>query len=214
MQYRPRTPYQTQILENVERIMDHSYFSKEQYLISQTNDKGELYFDSILSTADFLKLRANFRDLKIALTSSVWLSQYTTINPKPYIRLPFQIDKKVLIIYDVPNVIGLPDIIQFVQSITQNNEFKAFPHKLGYSVTFNSAEQCMAFWRTLNICRLKGYLLKGMISIQKVQNKPSMGRSHSMTFQQRKKKNPRKQEKLPQLQIIYSMKDNDFPPLN
>ena len=104
---------------------------------------------------------------------------------------------------------------EFVQSITQNNEFKAFPHKLGYTITFTSAEQCMAFWRTLNICRLKGFLLKGMISIQKIQNKPSpIGRSHSMTFQQRKKKNTKKPEKLPQLQIIYTMKDNDFPPLN
>ena len=203
------------LLENIERLMDHSAFSKDQYLVSQTDDQGQILLQSILSTVDFIKLKANERDLKIALTTSIWLAPYTTVKPIPIIRLPFQIDKKTLILYDIPNLISLHDIIYFVSMITRNNEFKAEPHKLGVSITFKSAEQCMAFWRTLNICRLNGFLLKGMISVQKIHPKPyTMGRSHSMTFQHKKKRNGIQKPQRAPLQIVYSMKDNDFPSLN
>ena len=210
MKPRQRNSFQDRLLEHVEYIVDHSRFPKDQYLVSRTDEKGQILLEDLLSYPEIKKLNPNPRDLRIALTTSTWLRNNVSTKPTQLLRLPFQIDTKTLLLYELPKEITSDDILKFVKAVNGNYDIKIKRHKLGVLVTFPNSLMCMAFWRSLGICMLKGYLLKGMIFTSKPQPRPStMGRSQSMTFQ---KKLPRP-EKLPQLKIV-TMKDQNFPSLN
>lgn len=206
MRRQTRTPQQSAILDVFEHVIQPESLAKNQYIISQLDEKGNIKISNLVGAREFYKVAKEQRDLRLALLSHQELAKHVV---KDAFKFPFQIDTRTLIFHHFPSDITENELKIFIKNVSGVSEKMVKTDNGAIYVTFGDPKVCMAFWRSLNYISISGHYLEAIISIQKVpDNFKTLVRSQSMQF---KSKTPvPRPEKLPHLKISFGTKDTNF----
>ncbi|EAX90855.1 hypothetical protein TVAG_445750 [Trichomonas vaginalis G3] len=209
-----RTPYEDMLLEHIERLLDMETFSKDCYLVSSTNDNGEIDLSRLACSPDLIKLQATTESVKEVIEKSLWLRNNLIISPYLALKLPFDIDTKSLILYDLQNGVYQKEINQYTNFIFGNEKnYTIKRHKNGLQIIFQDSATLIVFWRTLNYCMIKGYNAKAMVLTKKTPHQYYLAHSQSMIFSHPKISTPSKKKPKKEPLKIIKFDESDFPPL-
>ena len=211
-----RTPYQSLLLEHIEKILDIQALANDKYLMSQVDESGYISIESFRFQKDLVGLRASATNVAYAINSSLWLHEYISLEPFPRLKLPYDVFTKKLLLYDLPKKVFQKEIATLAKRVIgSTNNFVIQRHKEGLLMIFNDKESLICFWRCLEYCQINGNAIKAMVVIKKTPKQYShMRRSQSAVFGSKPKikTSVPRPEKLPALKVV-KMNDNNFPKL-
>lgn len=209
---RQRTPYEDMVLEHIERILDLNSYCKDYFLVSHTNEDAIISLEALASVGDLIKLEASIATIRNVLKTSLWLKNNLITKPYSALRLPFDIDVKTLTLYDLPQGVFQKEIVKYADKFIDKSEYIIKRCKDGLQMVFKDQMTCVAFWRTLDYCLIKGYNIKGKILVKKTPLQYCLTHSQSMIFSHPKPQpQPNKKQKKQQQPQPIKFDESDFP---
>jgi len=210
-----RGPYLNMVLDYIDRVLNPEFFCHSPFLVSKIQRSGMFSVKNLLHLPEFIRIKCEYCDIHMALISSLKFRDYFD-RERGELTLPFVIDTKILLLFDLPKGIGQRVVNNYVSALSGYPSFTAQRHKEGIKCTFPTAEEMIALWRSLSLIHICDCRVKGKAFIEKAHIKPPcptpmMTRSQSMVL---KKPRPiRSGPRQSKYQNNTLLKDEDFPAL-
>ena len=160
-----------QIARALETILTAEGISKNIHLVTALwSNKEYLPLQQLISLRVFSSLNTQLWEIQNYMADSPNLSNFLTEDPTQ-IHIPFQITYTKLFIPNPPtsHINEIRNYVLMVNGRYGFNDIKPFSH--GFSIAFQSVNNCFAFWRATKLVPFKGQHLKCEIMIRKYEKK-------------------------------------------
>lgn len=202
-----------QIIRILEKALDLRSFVANQYLISNLVLQEEkfftLSFQVMEAIPEIIAMRATSED--IASSVQLLKSFYFTTD---YIFIPYQIFPRLLVLKQLNKIGDRLEIISYIKSLHGSESASIYSLDNDVVVSFNSNDECMAFWRSIKYCPFKETYITAeiyselyahiqMLSLQEPINIPQMQNNSMNQIETDKQHHHQQQQQQQQQQKEY-----------
>jgi hypothetical protein len=152
-----RTSRRRFLLALVDDLMSPSHLIRNPFLCSRLNSCNRLPLSAIAESPNLQKLNAT----EAELIDCCRRSQLVDLVGITEVALRYDIRPQILILTQAATIASAFEVRDFIHQIKGDFQFRAFPTADGgdIAIHFDSLEQCIAVWRTLQLVPYRGHAL-------------------------------------------------------